>query len=429
MIQVHTESSRVTPWIRAATGQCPLFVCVLGFTETGLIPGISAAGATPANRQYTAIADAEFLHTGPATHPKHPLPPLHAGASPVFISRAVTAGQTIPVKLFNAGLPHPPTVPYIDLNGQPARCLSTGNAMDSDGVHQLFHTALDWGDRLGTDCQQSYLMLGECVVGGTTTALAILKALGWSVDGMVNSSHPTCNHAQKQQVVAQGLHHLNRRLNHFHKTPLPPVSYRELTSQIISNRSSNRASQKATSNGDRPGSAMSSTLVPRTSPHPAPSCSSTLLSIHDPLSIVAGVGDPVQVAIAGMMLAASRSCNVMLAGGTQMLAIYALATALAETYAIPWNSDHVIVGTTRWVADDPTGNTIGLAQLLQCPLISTRLSFASSRYPSLRAYEQGFVKEGVGAGGCAIAAELYQQWEQADLLNAVEAIATAHSQT
>ena len=39
----------------------------------------------------------------------------------------------------------------------------------------------------------------------------------------------------------------------------------------------------------------------------------------------------------------------------------------------------------------------------------------------LRAYEQGFVQEGVGAGGCAIAAYLYKGWNQSQLRHAVEA--------
>ena len=152
-------------------------------------------------------------------------------------------------------------------------------------------------------------------------------------------------------------------------------------------------------------------------------------SNDDPIQILAAVGDPMQAAVAGMAMAASRSCRVMLAGGTQMLAVYALAIALATSYAINWIPEHIIVGTTRWVTDDPTGDTSGLAQLLRCPLIATQLSFASSRYPALRAYEQGFVKEGVGAGGCAIAAHLYQQWGQVELLHAIEAIATAHEAT
>jgi NaMN:DMB phosphoribosyltransferase len=56
------------------------------------------------------------------------------------------------------------------------------------------------------------------------------------------------------------------------------------------------------------------------------------------------------------------------------------------------------------------------------PLIATQLSFAQSRYSALQFYEKGFVKEGVGAGGAAIAASLYQNWTQEALLNQIETL-------
>ena len=139
-----------------------------------------------------------------------------------------------------------------------------------------------------------------------------------------------------------------------------------------------------------------------------------------------------QVVVAGMAIAASRSCGVLLAGGTQMLAVYALMSAIAQAYALSWRPEEVVVGTTRWVAEDPTGGTVKLAQLIgrnnstpdgvSPPLLATGLSFADSRYPQLRAYEQGFVKEGMGAGGTCIAAHLIQDWQQHHLLEAIEAL-------
>ncbi|MGM3305733.1 nicotinate mononucleotide-dependent phosphoribosyltransferase CobT [Anabaena sp. WFMT] len=365
MIKIYTQIEQGEAWLKSYRGSLPVFACVLGFTETALLPGISAAGLTPEDRQYTACADAEFLYYGAAHQPKYPLPPLTAGASPVLISRAVVAGLKLPVYLFNAGLPQVPAVPIIDLGGTSARCLSTGVAMEIATVKHLLAQGLRWGSQLSANISQSYLILSECVVGGTTTALAILTGLGIDAVGKVNSSHPVCNHEQKLAVVQAGLEKVKNQ---------NPI---------------------------------------------------------DPLALVAAVGDPMQVVVAGMAIAASRRCGVLLAGGTQMLAVYALAQAIAQSYSLSWQPEAIVVGTTRWVAEDPTGATVDLALSLgknsinwgkeTPPLLATQLSFADSRYPQLRAYEQGFVKEGVGAGAACIAAYLNQNWQQEQLLAAIEA--------
>jgi uncharacterized protein (TIGR00303 family) len=359
MINIYTQVSIGEAWLHRYRGKLPIFACVLGFTETGLIPGISAAGLTPEDRQYTACADAEFLYYGAEYYPKYPLPPLTSGASPVLISRAVVANLHIPVYLFNAGLLHIPPVPLIDLGGMAARCLSQGAAMDIATVKQLLTEGLRWGSQLSCDAGNSYLILSECVVGGTTTALAILTGLGIDAVGKVNSSHAVCNHQQKWDLVQTGL------------------------------------------------------------------AKAKISSLVDPLELVAAVGDPMQVVVAGMAIAASRKCGVLLGGGTQMLAVYALIQAIANTYSLSWKPAEIVIGTTRWVAEDPTGATIDLAQSFSKnsipPLLATKLSFANSRYSQLQAYERGFVKEGVGAGAACIAASLGENWQQNQLLVAIEA--------
>ncbi|MEL6461620.1 MAG: TIGR00303 family protein, partial [Cyanobacteria bacterium J06621_15] len=117
MLRIYTNITQGEGWVSRYLGKKSAFACVLGFTETALIPGISAAGSTPDDRKYTALADAEFLYHGAKKKGKYPLPPLIAGASPVFITRAVVEELDIPVYLFNAGLLEPPTVPTIDLQG------------------------------------------------------------------------------------------------------------------------------------------------------------------------------------------------------------------------------------------------------------------------------------------------------------------------
>jgi uncharacterized protein (TIGR00303 family) len=364
MIQIHTEPFPAQQWLDLYRGKLPVFACVLGFTDTCLIPGISAAGKTPADRRYTAIADAEFLANGVQPQPNYPLPPLIAGASPVYISRAIVAALDLPLYIFNAGLPIAPTVPHIDLAGIPAACLTTGAALPLAIVEHLYQQGLNWGEKLAALHPESYLVIGECVVGGTTTALSLLTALGINALGKVNSSHPICNHHQKAEIVAQGL------------------------------------SKLATI--DDP------------------------LSTHSPFELVAAIGDPMQIVVAGMAIAASRTTGVLLAGGTQMLAVAALIQAIGRDQNLSVNTAQILVGTTAWVANDQSGDTVALAQLIPgIPLISTQLSFAESRYPQLQVYEQGFVKEGVGAGGLAIAASLYQDWGQVEILDAIEQLLAA----
>ena len=397
MIRVYTQPTQGNRWLKQYEGSPPVLACVLGFTATGLIPGISVAGATPEDRKYTAIADAEFLVNGVTKQPQYPLPPLEVGASPVLISRAVVEAFNLPVYLFNAGLPQPPAVPAIDLGGVPACCLTTGKALPLETVQQLFEQGLKWGQKLAKVAAESYLIIGECVVGGTTTALSVLTGLGIPAAGKVNSSHPNCNHSQKWEIVQTGLERAG------------------LVSGWGDGGIRRRGGEEMGRWGDREKMLLGSTYHCLTS---------------NPMQLVAAVGDPMQIVAAGMTIAASGSCGVLLAGGTQMLAVFALVQALAlpssgilEKYSLNWQPTQVVVGTTRWVAEDPTGDTVGLAQEIgNVPLVVTLLSFATSRYPQLQAYEQGYVKEGIAAGGCAIAAHLYQGWDSVQLLHGIEAL-------
>jgi uncharacterized protein (TIGR00303 family) len=354
MISIHTQSDIGHAWLQRYRDQSPHFVCVLGFTETGLLPGISAAGLTPADRRYTALADGEFLAKGIVPFYNHPLPPLMAGASPAIITRAIAQSLKIPVTLFNAGLPEAPSFDCVDLGGQPAACLATGRAMAIDTVQHLWQQGLIWGEQLAS--QSDYLVIGECVVGGTTTAQAILTALGYPAAGKINSSHPQCNHDQKRLLVEQGL---------------------------------------------------------------------AQADLSDPWQIVAAVGDPMQIVVAAMTIAARPYAGVLLAGGTQMLAVYALARALSRGDHQNW--DGVVVGTTDWVANDFSGDAVGLAKSIEgsC-LLSAQLQFKTSTMKQLQVYDQGFVKEGLGAGGSAIAAHLYGHWQNSEILQATEALLTAY---
>jgi uncharacterized protein (TIGR00303 family) len=347
MIAVHTQFQRSQTWLEQYRHQRPHFVCVLGFTATCRVPHISAAGLTPADRELTALADGEFLSRGIQPSYRYPLPPLIAGASPAIIGRAILAALDIPITILNSGLPQAPSFDCVDLGGQPAACLTTGRAMSIELVQHLWQQGLAWGSQLITTAP--YLVIGECVVGGTTTALALLTGLGIKAEGQVSSSHPQCNHQQKKLLVEQGLAKISD-----HATPW---------------------------------------------------------------QIVAAIGDPMQVVAAAMAVAASAQGGVLLAGGTQMLAVYALILKLAPDCHL----ERIAVGTTGWVIQDHSADAIGLAKnLAPAMFLSAQMKFANAGYEQLRMYDQGFVKEGVGAGGAAIVASLYQDWSSSDVLAVTE---------
>ncbi|MCP9848270.1 nicotinate mononucleotide-dependent phosphoribosyltransferase CobT [Cyanobium sp. Morenito 9A2] len=330
---------------------------LLAGTDTSAVEGISAAGSSAVSRRFTAAADAELLLLGPEAYRPHALPPLPAGVSPALISQVVCAGLGLDPLVIDLGAPISPAVPHVQVLQAPARCLSTGSALDPAQVQRLLALGRRWGRRPSG----APLVLAECVPGGTSTAQALLTGLGIAAEGLVSGSLREPAHRLKAELVERGLRAA----------------------------ALDRASVA-------PGGAV------------------------DPLAVVAAVGDAMQVLAAALVLAAAQQGRpVLLAGGSQMAAVLALALALAPAPQRPQVAEHVVLGTTAWVASEPHSD---LALLLErigqhwgvMPLaFSAGLRFGACRHQALRDYEDGYVKEGVGAGGLALLWELSGRSTQA----------------
>jgi NaMN:DMB phosphoribosyltransferase len=141
----------------------------------------------------------------------------------------------------------------------------------------------------------------------------------------------------------------------------------------------------------------------------------------DPIRAVSCVGDPMQPLVAGIAVGVtSRGGDVLLAGGSQMIAVVALIDALGVSASL----EHLAIGTTRWVVEDPASDVAGLMHEVceDLPLLAVNLNFGGSRHAGLRAYEGFVVKEGVGAGGACIAALLSTGASRADLMVQIESV-------
>ncbi len=120
----------------------------------------------------------------------------------------------------------------------------------------------------------------------------------------------------------------------------------------------------------------------------------------DPIRAVTCLGDPMMVAVAGIV-AGMGNTEVVLAGGTQMAAVFAIIKHLGLV------TDYISVATTIYVADDATANFTGLMNTLGMTVYVADPGFEKSHLVGLHRYKAGDVKEGVGAGGAMYLAHLY----------------------
>jgi len=329
---VHEENKGET-FLKRLEGKNPLFICTIGTTETAKIPGISAAGKYPELTNYTPPADVELLLLGRCKCiPGVPVTP-EGIPTPALITMSALKLADIPALVASGGLKVKPHVPFLDLGRSPGRDIRTGKAVDD--VEEVLEGARIAGESLARTAD--YLVVGESIPGGTTTALGVLLAMGVDARGKVSSSMPGNPHELKIKTVEAGL-------------KAADVEFGALA--------------------------------------------------NDPMKAISCVGDPMVPAFAGLVLGAANKVPVLMAGGTQIGAVLAVINALEHDVL-----NNVAVGTTRWIVTDKTADLKEIiTQIADVPILAADLDFGQSRFDGLKAYEAGVVKEGVGAGGAAIAA-------------------------
>lgn len=339
-------------------GKGAFFLCVASSASSD-IEGISAAGASPELRRLTPSIDAEALITGqPAGGAELPVSPTGV-VSPVVITRACTELAGFGITVVDCGTFKHPDLPELKRVGKgSSRCVSTGCAQNYEDVRELFYSGLEIGAEISD--QVEYIILGECVPAGTTTALGVLTALGISAAGLVSSSLQMANHDTKSRLITDGLN----------------------------------------------------------------AAALTLAEVQErPLKSVAALGDPMQPFVAGVALAASTKVPVILGGGSQMLAVYALAQAILKSdMKVLDRSERrrVSVVTTKWVVDDKTSNVGELSRILGAPFACACPNFYLSKHEGLRSYEDGNVKEGVAAGASMAVAHLAGGAEPEEIMAAID---------
>jgi uncharacterized protein (TIGR00303 family) len=306
-----------------------MFFLFIGGTELSKVPGLSVAGANPEIVPYTSPADADLIRFGrPRVTGHFPMDP-DGHPTPALITYAALAEADLPCCVVRAGSYIPPYPPYVELGAEFGRDPSKEPAVPD--ASEIFEAARVYAESYCAHLETA--TLAESLPGGTTTALLMLRALGY--DGMVSSAGP-----------------------------VNPTAIKEKIWRAASTRA-----------GIEPGGYKGR-----------------------PLEAVRELGDPMQAAVAGFAAGLRKGTEIVLAGGTQMLAVAAILREVSP-------SVRPLVATTVYVERDRSSSFSELARAIGVDTYLAPLDFSGSAHKGLRDYEDGFVKEGAGAGGAVFCAE------------------------
>jgi uncharacterized protein (TIGR00303 family) len=307
-------------------------IYTIASTRTSTIPGISIAGATPHLTLYTPALDVEYLVIGKARS-LNVIPVTPDGIpTPAVLTRACLSLLGSKVFIVDSGSYVEPMVTHFDLSSRVVGgSIDSEQALEPGTSERLFREARILGRLFGGLFRT--VLIGESMPGGTTTAMAILSALGHRAS--VSSASRDNPLDLKRRIVSAALTRITRSMD--------------------------------------------------------------IYSIND------RVGDPLHISIAGIAVGVlEKGSRVILAGGTQMAAVVAIAKRIRGFL------DGVTIATTRWVINDRTADLTGMIEEIapETGLAYLDIDLSSSPYPGLRKYEEGYVKEGVGAGGTCFMALL-----------------------
>ncbi|NLI61847.1 MAG: TIGR00303 family protein [Methanosarcinaceae archaeon] len=328
----------------------PLFICVLGNTNISKVPGLSGAGKTPEFTLLTPSGDAEIIYSGNIMKiPVMATTPPLDTPTPAVITRTALNLTKIPFKFVNAGLQ---TLPDPEVKLFETGAKTGGDFRKEDAVEnpeKIFEKSKELGREVADETDLP--VIGESIAGGTTTAQGILYLLGYDAKASSSCEENPLN--LKEEVLNAGIKKHGLSFGCFKDKPFEAIR-----------------------------------------------C----------------LGDPMMPTVAGIVAGIKEKkpdMRIVLAGGTQMIAVY----ALIKHMNIPVNG--IDLATTKYVEEDKTANFINLKEELGFNAYIADPGFGKSKLPGIRRYEEGTIKEGAGAGGAMFLAAL-SNVTQEDFLKEVE---------
>jgi len=202
-------------FIESLRGKEATFLLSLSNTKTANIAGITQAGI-PGMLHLTPTLDAEFVTTGEVRSLENIAKTPKGVPTPALLTRAVHLLKPFKnIELLNLGLEIVPDIKHFKIHNfdiNPSESIDKGAFINAMEVFQKgISFATDY------DPKSDYVILGESVPSGTTTALATALALGYDAKDKFSSSFKDVPNSIKAQVVEDALSLANQENELFEK--------------------------------------------------------------------------------------------------------------------------------------------------------------------------------------------------------------------
>jgi len=303
----------------------------LSNTKTASIEGITQAGI-PGMIHLTPTLDSEFVCTGEVRSLENIAETPKGVPTPALITRGVhLLAPYGRVELLNLGLEVAPKVQYFkvhEFNIEPSQSIAKGANINAQ---ELFQKGIDFGQNY--ECKDEYIILGESVPSGTTTAMATTIGLKHKVKEYFSSSFKDVPTDVRENTLKLALSHLAHK--------------------------------------------------------------------DDIFTVLSKVSDNMLIFNAGFILGLNNRVPLVLAGGTQMVAVLLIVDRMLKLMGGTMKSSNLSLCTTKWIAEEKESDIKALLELLSLPINAyyADFDFSLTTHPALKLYDEGEAKEGVGAGG------------------------------
>jgi len=173
-------------FIESLRGKKATFILALSNTKTANITGITQAGI-PGMIHLTPTLDSEFLTTGEVRSLENIAETPKGVPTPALLTRGVhLLAPYGRIELLDLGLEVKPKVDYFKIHQfdiEPSQSIAKGAHINAQAI---FQKGVEFGQHY--ECQDEYIILGESVPSGTTTAMATAMGLKYKIAACFSSS-------------------------------------------------------------------------------------------------------------------------------------------------------------------------------------------------------------------------------------------------